>query len=115
VFEASDGTQDQIDNINIRLDELEARLDYLEGTTVVTAVGHTAEGNQTVICTDSLTVTLALEPLDRDLVVIKATNGNVTISGNGNNIDGNSSVIIRRNFTGLDMEYSSEADAWFIV
>lgn len=115
MFEASDDGQDEIDAILIRLDEIEARLDYLEGSTIVTAIDHTTEGNQTVICTASLTVTLALDPLDRDLVVIKATNGNVTINGNGNNIDGDNTVIIRRNFTGLDMQYSLEADAWFIV
>ena len=113
---------DRLDAIELRLDLIEAaliiinaRLTYLEGTMVVTAVNVTASGNTTIICTDSLTVTMALNPLDKDLVKVKQTNGNVTIDGNGNNIDGDSSVIMRRNFTGLDMVYSSTADAWFIV
>ena len=82
---------------------------------IVTAVDVTAEGNTTIICTDALTVTLNASPLDKDLVKVKQTNGNVTIDGNGNNIDGDSSVIIRRNFTGLDMVYSSVLGAWSIV
>ena len=114
--------QDQIDAIKLRLDAIEGRLDavearltYLEGTMVVTAVSVTATGNTTIICTDALTVTFDASPLDKDLVKVKARNGNVTIDGNGKNIDGNDSVIIRRNFTGLDMVYSSELDAWSIV
>ena len=104
-----------LDTINERLSSLESRLTYLEGTIIVTAVDVTAFGNTTIICTDALTVELNADPLDKDLVKVKARNGNVTIDGNGKNIDGNSSVIIRRNFTGLDMVYSSELDVWSIV
>jgi len=105
----------RLDAIEDRLDLLEPRVTYLEGTIVVTAANVTAAGNTTIICTAAVTVTLAADPLDKDLVKVKATNGNVTIAGNGNNIDGDSSVTMRRNFTGLDMVYSSSADAWFIV
>lgn len=110
-----DEVNNRLDEIDNRLDLLDARVTYLEGSLVVTAVNVTASGNTTIICTDTLTVTLALSPLDKDLVKVKATNGNVTIAGNGNNIDGDGSVIMRRNFTGLDMVFSSTADAWFIV
>ena len=111
---------DRLDAIELRLDLVEARLDlvearvtYLEGSIVVTAIDVTAVGNTTIICTDALTVTMAASPLEKDVVKVKATNGNVTISGNGNTIDGETSVIIRRNFTGLDMVYSS--NGWSIV
>jgi len=110
-----DQINDRLDLIESRLDLVEARVTYLEGSIVVTAVNVTASGNTTIICTDALTVTLNTNPLDKDLVKVKQTNGNVTIDGNGNNIDGDSSVIMRRNFTGLDLVFSSSADAWFIV
>ena len=101
--------------VELRLDLVEDRVTYLEGTTVVTAVDVAASGNQVIICTDSLTVTMALAPLDKDVVEVKATNGKVIIDGNGNTIDGSSTVTIRRDNTGLSMEYSSTADAWFII
>ena len=111
-----------VEVINARLDVIEAelivlaaRIAYLEGSIVVTAVNVTATGNTTIICTDALTVTMNSTPLDKDLVKVKARNGNVTINGNGKNIDADSSVTIRRNFTGLDMVYSSVLGAWSIV
>lgn len=110
---------DRLDAIELRLDLLEARVTYLEGLTIVTAVNVTIDnsvtGNQVIICTDTLTVTMAAIPLDKDVVEVKSTNGNVIIDGNGNNIDGDSTVTIRRNYTGLSMEYSTTADAWFIL
>ena len=105
----------RLDIAEIRLDLLEARVTYLEGSTVVTAIDVTAEGNQLIICTDALTVTMNAEPLDKDVVEVKATNGKVIINGNGNTIDGESTITIRRNNTGLSMEFSTTADAWFII
>ena len=105
----------RLDDLELRVAALEARVTYLEGTTIVTAVDVTATGNQVIICTDILTVTMALTPLDKDVVEVKSTNGNVIIDGNGSTIDGSSTVTIRRNNTGLSMEYSSVADAWFII
>ena len=109
------GMEERLDIIEAALIILAARIAYLEGSIVVTAVNVTASGNTTIICTDALTVTMNSTPLDKDLVKVKARNGNVTIDGNGNNIDADSSVIIRRNFTGLDMVYSSVLSAWSIV
>ena len=105
----------RIIDLEERMTALEARVTYLEGAVIVSAANVSATGNIAIICTAALTVTMNATPLDKDLVKVKATNGNVTIEGNGNNIDGDSSVIIRRNFTGLDMVYSLTADAWFIV
>lgn len=122
VAEESNAINDEIDAIKLRLDDLELRMTalenrvtYLEGTTVVTAIDVTALGNQVIICTDALTVTMASTPLDKDVVEVKATNGKVIIDGNGNTIDGSSTITIRRDNTGLSMEYSTTADAWFIL
>ncbi len=101
--------------VELRMTVVEDRVTYLEGSTVVTAVDVTAEGNQVIICTDAVTVTLALAPLDKDVVEVKRTNGLVTVAGNGNTIDGSSEITLTRDFIGYSMEYSSTADAWFIL
>ena len=116
-----DAIELRLDLIEARLDAIEARLDYLEGLTVVTDVDVTTEGNTTIICTAPLTVTLADTPLDRDTVSIKAQSGDkIIIEGNGNTIDGQATLTIRTNKqtkikTGLTMQYSSEADEWFLI
>lgn len=116
-----DAIEARLDAIELRLDLVEARVTYLEGLTVVTAVGVTTEGNTTIICTAPLTVTLALTPLDRDTVSIKAQNGDkIIIDGNGNTIDGQATLTIRTNKqtkikTGLTMQYSSEVDGWSLI
>jgi len=113
--DAVNAINEEIVIIKARLDALEDRVTYLEGSTVVTAVDVTSIGNQVIICTDALTVTLAATPLDKDVVEVKVTNGKVIIDGNGNTIDGSDTVTVRRNNTGLSMEYSESADAWYIL
>lgn len=124
-----------LDAINVRLDTIETRLDvieaelaaldarvtYLEGTLIVTAVNVTASGNTTIICTAALTVTLAATPLDKDLVSIKASNGDkIIIDSNGKTIEGQAIVTIRKNSkntfkTGLTMRYSADLSLWVLV
>lgn len=107
--------------INNRLDSIEARLTYLEGTLIVTAADITTTGNTTIICTASLTVDLAENPLNKDLVSIKAISGDkIIINGSGKTIDGEASVTIRQNKsskikTGLTMRYSSSLSGWVLL
>lgn len=123
-----DEINDRLDAIELRLNAIEdelialaARIAYLEGTIVVTAVSVTASGNTTIICTDALTVTMAATPLDKDLVSIKAFNGDkIIINGNGKTMDGETGLIIRRNKqskikTGLTMRYSASLSAWSLI
>ncbi len=110
-----DALELRMDAVELALQLLQDRVTYLEGSTVVTAVDVTAEGNQVIICTDAVTVTLALAPLDKDVVEVKRTNGLVTVAGKGNTIDGSSEITLTRDFIGYSMEYSSTADAWFIL
>lgn len=117
----SDSDDEIISIILTRLDAIEARLDYLEGSLVVTAVNVTTAGNTTIVCTAAVTVTLAAAPLDRDLVSIKAFNGDkIIINGNGKTMDGETQLIIRRNKkaktkTGLSMRYSSSLSSWSLL
>jgi len=61
---------------------------------VSTDVDYTTIGDQTIICTEALTVTLNDEPDDQEVAKIQVTNGDVTIDGNGINIDGDTDVTI---------------------
>jgi len=116
-----DAIEDELDVVEERLNLIEARLDYLEGSLVVTAIDVTTSGNTTIVCTAELTVTLAANPLDKDLVSIKAFNGDkIIIEGNGNTMDGETQLIIRRNKkaktkTGLTMRYSSSLSSWSLL
>jgi hypothetical protein len=109
----------RLDAIELRLDLVEARVTYLEGDFEVTAVDFTTIGNMTVVVTADVTISLTLLPNDKDVVRIKQTDTALTIDGNGRNIEGESSLSVRRGNstlkTGLDFIYSSELDEWFII
>lgn len=75
----------------------------------------TTSGNQTLVCTAALTVTLNDKPQDGETVRVKSTNGDVTISGNGKNIDGESTYTIVVNYECINCVYSVLDDEWFIV
>ena len=120
----------RLDIIELRLDVIEAailiindRLDYLEGSTTVTAIDHTIDntitGHQTIICTADITVFLDATPNDRDTAEIKQTDTKLTIDGNGKLIDGNATLSIRKQNTalktGLTMRYSSSLDGWYVL
>lgn len=86
---------------------------------VSTAVNYTTIGDQTVICTAALTVTLNDEPDDQERVKVIIANGDVTVSGNGKliNKDTDQTVIFKNLVTTgtLDIVYIIELDEWFIV
>jgi len=111
----------RLDALELRMTLLEARVTYLEGTIVVTAIDVTASGNTTIICTAAVTVTLAAAPLDKDLVSIKAINGDkIIINGNGKTVEGDTTLTIRQNRAskikaGLTMRYSSSINTWVLV
>jgi hypothetical protein len=85
----------------------------------VTAVDYTSIGDQTIICTDALTVTLNAEPRDREIVKVIISSGDVTVSGNGKLINKDTDqVVIFNNLvtTGaLDIIYILEVNEWFII
>jgi hypothetical protein len=64
------------------------------------------------------TITLPATPLDGQAFKIKDKSGNalantITISGNGNNIDGSGSASINTDYGALELVYSLEDDEWF--
>jgi len=81
----------------------------------VTAIDYTTVTNETVICIDSVTITLNAEPDIQELVVIHAANGKVTIDGNGKTINGETDALIRDDFTTWDVLYITELDSWIII
>lgn len=85
----------------------------------VTTTDYTTVGDQTVICTDALTVALNAEPKDREQVKVIISNGDVAVSGNGKQInkDTDQTVIFKNLVTTatLDIVYILETDEWFII
>lgn len=118
------------DNSNVSLDDVaralagltefddiftESAKDQLRDNVVVTAVDYTTIGDQIIVTTDKLTVTLNATPQDRELVKIHANNGRIDIDANGKTINGEPDAIIRRNFTTWDVLYIVELDSWIII
>ena len=114
-----DVIDDRLDAIELRLDLVEARITYLEGTFVVTGVDFTTIGNITVVVTADVTISLTTSPNDKDVVRIKQRGTRVTIDGNGRNIEGGDSLILRKRQTdlktGISFIYSAELDEWFAI
>jgi len=119
IFDSIEIIEGRLDVVEARLDAVELRLTLLEGTFVVTGVNFTTTGNQTVVVTADVTISLTLNPVNKDLVRIKQRGTRVTIDGNGRNVEGESSVILRRRKTalksGVGFIYSSELDEWFAI
>ena len=80
---------------------------------------YTTIGTQTIICNAALTVLLNAEPKDREQAKVIIANGDVTVSGNGKqlNNDTDQTVIFDNLITPatLDIIYILESDGWFIV
>lgn len=90
-------------------------VEQIKDDVVITSVNYTTIGNQSVVCTGKITVTLNAEPEDQELVKVLATTFRVDIDGNGNAINGETDAIIRRNFTTWDIIYLVEIDGWRII
>ena len=108
VAQASLGSQGEDDNL-------------LNITGVTT---YTADGNNYVLLVDTSsagqTITLPASPLNGLSYKIKDKSGNasvnnVTIDGNGSNIDGAANASINTNFGAFELVYSSDDTAWFTL
>lgn len=84
---------------------------------VSTASNHTTAGNEIVEATTSITVTLNANPANEERVTVKrnTTTGAVTINGNGNNIDGDSTYTMLINYEGVDLIFSIDSGEWLII
>jgi len=74
--------------------------------------------HEIVICanTSAITVTLHAKAKDGDQVTIKRTGtGSVTVSGNGNTIDGSSTIVLGSAYAGPHLIYTAAAGEWSIV
>jgi len=68
----------------------------------------------------AVTVTLPASPADGQAYKIKDASGNaltnnVTISGNGNNIDGAGTAVINTDYGALELVYNASLDEWFTL
>jgi hypothetical protein len=89
----------------------------ISANTITTSTDHLL---LVTTASSGLTVTLRSTPEDGESLIIKDRSGNanvrnITILGNGKNIDGSSSAIINTNYGAARLAYSSVADAWFSI
>jgi hypothetical protein len=75
----------------------------------------TTSGNQTLVCTAALTVTLNASPKDGELVRIKRVSGQTIIDGNSRSIDGDSTYTMLVDYEGVQVVYSALDDEWFKI
>ena len=118
VYLADQGDRN-LEEILLRLDSAEARLDALEALlpiSVYLTANHTTTKNEIITCENSvdITVTLNAAPLDQEMVQVKRNNSKVIISGNGKTVDGSATVTLSKQYVGLTLIYSQEADSWGI-
>lgn len=89
--------------------------------TIITGATTLSVDNDMVLCNPSggsFTAALPSSPSDGLNITLKdigfAFSNNITISGNGKNIDGSSTILVDTNFGGYRLVYSSVLDSWFI-
>jgi hypothetical protein len=99
-------------------DDLPSEKESRSILTTVTA-DYTTYSSETVLCLSPLTVYLNETPDDNELVKIKITNGNVTINAGSRTIDNEDFITVDfsqvQGLPMIDVFYSVEADAWYIV
>ncbi|HMA77698.1 MAG TPA: hypothetical protein VKP88_00985 [Candidatus Paceibacterota bacterium] len=70
---------------------------------------------QLLICTNTSPITLTVNdtPTTRDVLIVKAAGtGQVTIDGNGKNIDGNSTLILTTQYSAPNLVFTTAAGEW---
>ena len=88
--------------------------------TGTTYTGITSDYTILVSGASSVTITLPVTPVDKQAYKIKDASGtaltnNITIAGNGNNIDGDTSAIINTDYGALEIVYSVTLDEWYTL
>ena len=75
----------------------------------------TTTGFDTIIVTDTATITLNDNPLENETVIVKSLTVNtVTIDGNGKNIDGAANLLITTQYDNIKLIYIKSQDVWGI-
>lgn len=85
------------------------------GDLFIVVNNYTTSGNERIICNAPLTVFLNPQPFNDETVFIKRMNGEVTIDGNGHNIDDDPTAIMTVEYTTLRLTYAGELQQWVIT
>ena len=95
------------------LKSLEKEFGFLSTATAYTTTGL----EDLVVVTSDVTITLNATPDDGEKVEVKrvTTAGNVTVDGNGNNIDGDTTFTLLSNYGAYDFIYSVTEGGWLIL
>lgn len=84
-------------------------------TSVTKNVSYTALPFEFIAVTVKATITLPLKPNDNDQVIVLNVNGfAVTVSGNGKNINGETSTVSYKKNTTIVYQYFVDLDSWYM-
>lgn len=88
--------------------------DFLSLPVTVTAVDHTSTESEIISCTNTSEITITLNdiPDDGEKVRVKRTASKVVVSGNGNTIDGDTTVIITAKHAAPTFIYTVDVGEW---
>lgn len=77
---------------------------------------YEATDREFITATLNATILLPSRPSSNSVIIVKKIDNSsyITVGGNGKNIDGSSSVVIRNKNTALTIQYNLKRDAWFI-
>lgn len=84
--------------------------------TVSTGSDYTTLGDQRIICTNLIPITVTLNgtPNNLESVDITRASAEMTISGNGRTISGEPDVLVNAQYSSLHLVYVLEVDEWII-
>lgn len=102
-----------------RVTALEAQVDWLTPASVVTATGHATTGNEFVYCQnprpEEIIVFLNATPRDGERAWITRGGYKVQINGNGNQINGEEFISMKRQNETRALEFNAVLSQWVIV
>lgn len=92
--------------------------EQVKSSYVTTSTDYTTIGDESIICTDALTINLNETPDDQEKVTLKITNGDVTIDGGSRLVDNETDITIDfSEVQGLPLVtfiYLIETDSWWM-
>lgn len=101
---------------NISVDK-KGRVEAFSGESISTqSTNYVTIGDEVVLLSKNVTVSLNANPQDQERVYIKSATGlPFKVSGNGKKVDGQSLINFRKPYLGRTIIYSSDLGAWSII
>lgn len=123
--EAVSANDNQIAYLNAQLNQLREKLEMLGRDVVLPTIvkrlrpvsattAYTAVSGDFVNASSGITVTLPGSPVRDDQVIVRVSDGTtITVNGNGRNVNGKTTQMIKGQNNAIDFYYFIDDNAWF--